>query len=106
MAGLGEAAGHQGDHGPQGHGFVAGGQVLIAADGAAVLAALTPPLPRAQVSVPQLYHPVAEVDLGEGVERHLRHPPPGDRVKQPLIAIHVAGPDLLLVPQVGRVVLC
>jgi hypothetical protein len=55
--------------------------------------------------VPQLYHPVAEVDLGEGVERHLRHPPPGDRVKQPLIAIHVAGPDLLLVPQVGRVVL-
>ena len=34
----GEAAGHQGDHGPGDHGFVAGGQVLVVADGAAVLA--------------------------------------------------------------------
>jgi hypothetical protein len=38
MGGLGQAAGHQGDHGPQDHGFVAGGQVLVVADGAAVLA--------------------------------------------------------------------
>jgi hypothetical protein len=38
MGRLGEAAGHQGDHGPQDHGFVAGGQVLVVADGAPVLA--------------------------------------------------------------------
>src|SRR5881392_2976934 len=38
MGGLGEAAGHEGDHGPQDHGFVAGGQVLVVAGGAAVLA--------------------------------------------------------------------
>ena len=37
MGGLGEAAGHEGGHGPQEHGFVAGGQVLVVADGAAVL---------------------------------------------------------------------
>src|SRR5690348_10151561 len=38
MGGLGEAAGHEGDHGPQDHGFVAGGQVLVVAGGAAVFA--------------------------------------------------------------------
>src|SRR6266480_2631829 len=38
MGGLGEATGHEGDHGPQDHGFVAGGQVLVIAGGAAVLA--------------------------------------------------------------------
>src|SRR5215467_12128552 len=38
MGGLGEAPGHEGDHGPQDHGFVAGGQVLVVAGGAAVLA--------------------------------------------------------------------
>ena len=51
MAGLGQAACHEGDHGPQDHGFVAGGQALVVADGAAVLA-----------------------DPGE---RPLYHPPPG-----------------------------
>jgi hypothetical protein len=35
---LGETAGHEGDHGPQDHGFVAGGQLLVVPDGAAVLA--------------------------------------------------------------------
>ena len=38
MGGLGEAAGHEGDHGPQDHGFVVGGQALVAAGGAPVLA--------------------------------------------------------------------
>jgi len=38
MGGSGEALGHQGDHGPQDHGFVAGGQAFVVADGAAVLA--------------------------------------------------------------------
>src|SRR5215470_5360605 len=38
MGGLGQAPGHEGDHGPQDHGFVAGGQVLVVAGGAAVLA--------------------------------------------------------------------
>jgi hypothetical protein len=38
MGGLGQAAGHQGGHGPQDHGFVAGGQVFVVADGASVLA--------------------------------------------------------------------
>ena len=38
MGGRGEAPGHEGDHGPQDHGFVAGGQVLIIAGGAAVFA--------------------------------------------------------------------
>jgi hypothetical protein len=36
--GLGQAPGHEGDHGPQDHGFVAGGQVLMIAGGSAVLA--------------------------------------------------------------------
>jgi len=54
MAGLGQAAGHQGDHGPQDHGFVAGGQVLIVADGAAVLA---------DPGECPLYHPAAGQDL-------------------------------------------
>jgi hypothetical protein len=38
MGGLGQAAGHEGDHGPEDHGFVAGGQALVVAGGAAVLA--------------------------------------------------------------------
>ena len=38
MAGLGQAAGHEGDHGPQDHGFVAGGEAFVVADGPAVLA--------------------------------------------------------------------
>src|SRR5439155_27287586 len=38
MGWLGQAAGHEGDHGPQDHGFVAGGQVLVVPDCAAVLA--------------------------------------------------------------------
>jgi len=38
MGGLGEAAGHEGDHRPQDHGFVAGREALVVADGAAVLA--------------------------------------------------------------------
>jgi hypothetical protein len=38
MAGLGQAVGHEGDHGPQDHGFVAGREAFIVADGAAVLA--------------------------------------------------------------------
>jgi hypothetical protein len=38
MGGLGQAAGHQGDHGPQDHGFVAGWEAFVVADGAAVLA--------------------------------------------------------------------
>jgi hypothetical protein len=38
MAGLGQAACHEGDHGPQDHGFMAGGEALVVADGAAVLA--------------------------------------------------------------------
>jgi hypothetical protein len=38
MVRLAEAVGHEDDHGPQDHGFVAGGQVLVVADGAAVLA--------------------------------------------------------------------
>jgi hypothetical protein len=37
MGGRGQAPGHEGDHGPQDHGFVAGGQVLIIAGGAPVL---------------------------------------------------------------------
>ena len=36
MGGLGQAAGHEGGHGPHDHGFVAGGQALVVADGAAV----------------------------------------------------------------------
>jgi hypothetical protein len=35
MGGLGEAAGHEGDHGPHDHGFVAGREALVVADGAA-----------------------------------------------------------------------
>jgi hypothetical protein len=38
MGVVGQALGHEGDHGPQDHGFVAGGQVLVVADGAAVFA--------------------------------------------------------------------
>ena len=38
MAGLGQAACHQGDHGPQDHGFVAGREAFVVADSAAVLA--------------------------------------------------------------------
>jgi hypothetical protein len=38
MGGLGQAARHEGDHGPQDHGFVARREVFIVADGAAVLA--------------------------------------------------------------------
>ena len=38
MAGLGQAACHEGGHGPQDHGFVAGREALVVADGAAVLA--------------------------------------------------------------------
>ena len=30
MGGRGQAPGHDGDHGPQDHGFVAGGQALMA----------------------------------------------------------------------------
>ena len=29
MAGLGQAAGHEGGHGPQDHGFVAGGEAFV-----------------------------------------------------------------------------
>jgi hypothetical protein len=36
MGALGEALCHEGDHGPQDHGFVAGGQVLVVAGGAPV----------------------------------------------------------------------
>ena len=38
MGGRGQAPGHKGDHGPQDHGFMAGGQEFVVADGAAVLA--------------------------------------------------------------------
>ena len=38
MRGRGQAPGHEGDHGPQDHGFVASGQVLIIAGGAPVFA--------------------------------------------------------------------
>ena len=38
MGGLGQAVGHEGGHGPQDHGFVAGREAFIVADGAAVLA--------------------------------------------------------------------
>jgi hypothetical protein len=38
MGGPGQPPGHKGDHGPQDHGFVAGGQVFIVAGGAPVLA--------------------------------------------------------------------
>jgi hypothetical protein len=36
--GLGQAAGHEDGHGPQDHGFAAGREALVVADGAAVLA--------------------------------------------------------------------
>jgi len=38
LGGPGQTPGHEGDHGPQDHGFVAGGQVLVVAGGAPVLA--------------------------------------------------------------------
>jgi hypothetical protein len=42
MGGLGEAAGHEGDHGPDDHGFMAGrgrgGEAFVVAGGPAVLA--------------------------------------------------------------------
>jgi hypothetical protein len=38
MGGLGKPGGHEGGHGPQDHGFVAGGEGFVVADGAAVLA--------------------------------------------------------------------
>ena len=38
MAGLGQAASHESDHGPQDHGFVAGREPFVVADSAAVLA--------------------------------------------------------------------
>ena len=38
MGGLGQAAGHEGGHGPQDHGFVAGREGFVVADGPAVLA--------------------------------------------------------------------
>ena len=38
MGGLGQAACHEGGHGPQDHGFVAGREAFVVADGAAVLA--------------------------------------------------------------------
>src|SRR5260370_18761605 len=52
MAGLGQAAGHEGGHGPEDHGFVAGREAFVVADGAAVLS-----------------------DPGEGA---LYHPPAGE----------------------------
>ena len=36
MGGLGQAAGHEGDHGPQDHGFMADGQAHLVADGGVV----------------------------------------------------------------------
>ena len=53
----------------------------------------------------QLDHLSAQVDLGERLENHLRCPPAGDRVEQPLVAVHVAGPDALFVAEVGHVLL-
>ena len=38
MGGLGQAGGHEGGHSPQDHGFMAGREAFVVADGAAVLA--------------------------------------------------------------------
>src|SRR5215468_6493313 len=75
MGGLGQAAGHQGDHGPQDHGFVAGGPVLVVADGAPVLA---------DPGEGPLHDPAAgqhlegvPVALGDDLECHLQGLGPG-----------------------------
>ena len=87
MGGLGQAAGHEGDHGPQDHGFVAGGQVLVVADGAAVLA---------DPGEGPLDDPAAgqdlegvQVALGDDLQGHLQGRGPGGE----LAGVSGVGPD-------------
>src|SRR5438874_4177939 len=89
MGWLGEAAGHEGDHGPGDHGFVAGGQVLVVADGAPVLA---------DPGEGSLHDPAAGQDL-EGVqiigtaddlEPEVQ---PGGPGQQPVCLVAAVGPD-------------
>jgi hypothetical protein len=75
MGGLGQAACHEGDHGPQDHGFVAGREAFVVADGAAVLA---------DPGERPLDHPPAGQDLervrvapGDDLDSHLQSRGPG-----------------------------
>ena len=74
MAGLGQAACHEGDHGPQDQGFVAGREAFVVADGPAVLA---------DPGERPLYDPPAGQDL-EGVRIA-----PGDDLQ---VHLHGRGP--------------
>ncbi len=87
MGGLGQAAGHEGGHGPQDHGFVAGGEALVVADGAAVLA---------DPGEGALYHPAAGKHLegvrvapGDDLQVHLQGRGPGAQ----LAGVDGIGPD-------------
>jgi hypothetical protein len=85
---LGEPVGHQDDHGPQDHGFVAGGQGLVVPDGTAVLA---------DPGEGPLHNPAAGQDLEDvtialshDLDRHLRRTGPGSQLA---CAVSSVGPD-------------
>ncbi len=87
MGGLGQAAGHEGGHGPQDHGFVAGREAFVVADGAAVLA---------DPGECPLHDPAAGQDLegvrlapGDDLEVHLHGRGPGAQ----LAGVDGVGPD-------------
>ena len=87
MGGLGQAAGHEGGHGPQDHGFVAGREAFVVADGAAVLA---------DPGEGALYHPPAgqylegvRVAPGHDLQGHLHAGGPGAQ----LAGVDGVGPD-------------
>ena len=75
MGGRGEAPGHEGDHGPQDHGFVAGGQVLVVASGAPVLA--DPGEGPLDDPAAGQYFEGMLVALGDDLQRHLHRRGPG-----------------------------
>jgi hypothetical protein len=88
MDGLGRPSGHECDHGPQDHGFVAGREALLVAGGAAVLA---------DPGEGPLYHPAARQDLegvpvalGDNLHGHLQGGGPGRQLAGGVSGI---GPD-------------
>src|SRR6266571_5710803 len=87
MGGLGQAACHEGGHGPQDHGFVAGREAFVVADGAAVLA---------DPGECPLYHPAAGQHLegvrvapGDDLQGHLQAGGPAGE----LAGVDSTGPD-------------
>jgi hypothetical protein len=87
MGGLGQAARHEDGHGPEDHGFVAGREAFVVADGAAVLA---------DPGEGALYYPAAGQHLegvrvapGDDLQGHLHGRGPGAQ----LAGVDGAGPD-------------